>query len=99
VYEISTGDAGRFESEKAARHVYKDGVYVFTFEHNFFVYCYQREAGGDARVYEYIAVDAATGCGSHICYRDEPVPASSYDALVPEILAALRYTGDRRAVS
>lgn len=96
MYEITTGDASRFEGEKAARRVYRDGVYVFTFEHNFFIYYYKRAAGGDSRVYEYIAVAAATGYGSHVCYRDELVPASSYDVLVPDILRAIEYTGDRR---
>ena len=98
MYEISTGDAGRFEGEKAARRVYRDGVYVFTFEHAFFIYNCHRAAGADTRVYDYIAVDATTGCGSHVCYRDELVPASSYDVLVPDILAAVKYTGDKRTV-
>ena len=107
MYEISTGDAGRFEGEKAARRVYRDGTYVFTFEHAFFIYyCYRatgadthhRAAGTDTHVYDYIAVDATTGCGSHVCYRDELVPASSYDVLVPDILAAVKYTGDKRTV-
>lgn len=97
VYEITTGDEGRFAGEKAARHVYKNGVYVFTFEHAFFIYYYQRAAGGDARIYEYIAVDAATGHASHMCFRDRLVPASSYDILVPDILNAINYTGDRRS--
>ena len=48
MYEISTGDAGRFEGEKAARRVYRDGVYVFTFEHAFFIYYCHRAAGADA---------------------------------------------------
>ena len=99
MYEISTSDAGRFESEKAARRVYRDGVYVFTFEHAFFIYYYRRAAGGDTRIYEYIAVAAATGCASHVCFRDGLVPASSYDSLVPDILGAIRYTGDRRTAS
>lgn len=96
MYEITTGDAGRFEGEKAARRVYRNGNYVFTFEHAFFIYYYQRAAGGDSRVYEYIAVDAATGCSSHVRYSEELVPASSYDTLVPDILDSIKYTGDRR---
>lgn len=96
MYEITTGDASRFEGEKAARHVYRNGVYVFTFEHAFFIYYYHRAAGGDSHVYEYIAVSAATGCGSHICCRDKRIPASSYDVLIPDILKAISYTGDRR---
>lgn len=99
MYEITTGDEGRFAGEKAARRVYKNGVYVFTFEHAFFIYYYQRAAGGDARIYDYIAVDAATGCASHMCFRDRLVPASSYDTLVPDILNAIKYTGDRRSSS
>lgn len=99
VYEISSGDAGRFESEKAARRIYRDGVYAFTFEHAWLVYYCRRAAGSDTYVYEYIAVDAVTGCGSHVCYRDEVVPVSASDVLVPDILNAVKYTGDRRIAS
>lgn len=96
VYEITTGDAGRFEGEKAARRAYRDGIYVFTFEHAFFIYYYRRAAGGNRHIYEYISLDATSGYSSHVCFRDEPVSASSYDTLVPDILNSIKYTGDRR---
>lgn len=99
MYEISAGDKGRFDSEKAARRVYRDGVYAFTFEHAYLIYYYRRAAGSDGQVYEYIAFDPTTGCGSHICYCDELIPASSNDTMVPDILNAIKYTGDRRIAS
>lgn len=94
--EITFEHKDIFELFKENEHVYKDGVYDFTFEGRFAIYhCqYQGELA-------YIALDMETGYGSVVTRKKDMnlYSPDEFTKMIPLILNAIKYTGDRRSSS
>lgn len=65
--------------------------YDFTFENRYDIF--HRPRG---KVFEYIALDRTTGKSSCVLERKTPMEASEYPDITPQILYAIKYTGDPR---
>ena len=92
MYELDRKDRPRFET--LAKHwSFRPGaVYDVTFE-NRFVICHVTRAG----LLEYLAYDKKTGRGSVVCSgKTPPCGEDEFFRLIPRILNAIKYTGDKR---
>jgi len=96
LYEITTANAHLFESSRTKQHVYKTGVYAFTFEYAYNIYYYKRAAGKDKIQYDYMTVDIHNGINSYICSRKTVLAENNYKALIPGILNSIKYSGEKR---
>lgn len=94
--EITFEHKDIFELFKENEHVYKDGVYDFTFEGRFAIYHTHHR-----NELVYIALDMETGYGSEVTVKQNGVPYTEkeYPTLIPLILNSIKYTGDRRGSS
>ena len=94
--EITFEHKDIFELFKENEHVYKDGVYDFTFEGRFSIYHTHHR-----NELVYIALDMETGYGSEVTVKQNGVPYAEkeYPTLIPLILNSIKYTGDRRGSS
>lgn len=99
MFELSYGDSGVLEKYKKDGNAYKDGIYDCTFENEFIIFhVTQRNA------IDYIALDMATGFSSLVVTIIAKSPGdlytkASYVRLIPDILYAIRYTGDERCIA
>lgn len=91
MFEITRDHADVLEKYICNGIAYKDGVYDFTFENRFLIYHTQRHN----RI-AYIAVDTYTGLSSEICQQQKLYGEEDYEALIPQIFNAIKYTGDTR---
>lgn len=94
--EITFEHKDIFELFKENNHVYKDGVYDFTFEGRFAVYhCHYKNE------LVYISLDMETGYNSQILVKPDGVlyTEKEYNSIVPAVLNSIKYTGDRRSAA
>ena len=96
MFEITYRDTEVFESYRDLERVPKNGVYDFTFENRFIIF----HAPECNRV-DYIAIDMTTMLGSLVISKQPGnlYTKGSYRKLIPHILFAVKYTGDRRYLS
>ena len=92
MYELDRKDQIRFDRYIARRRIAQNAAYDFTFEHRFAVYhapmCNQNV---------YFAYDKRCGRSVRVCSRREGVFGPyDYRLLIPKLLYAIKYTGDRR---
>lgn len=97
--EITTADANSLEKFRSQSHVYKTGVYAFTFENAYLIYYYKRGAGKGKFQYDYLATDIHTGSSSHVCSRESVLSKDYFTYLIPSILRSIKHTGDKRGVT
>lgn len=93
MFEITYSDSETLKSYILADKAYEGGVYDFTFENRYIIY----HASMRHKV-DYIALDMATGCASHVLTKNpgELYTKMSYRKLIPHILYSVKYTGDMR---
>ena len=93
MFEITYKDKERLNEYIENRKVYQNAVYDFTFENRFLVYHCEM-----TNELHYIALDMETGCGSEMCRRkkNSPIPAESFNSLIPSIFQSIKYTGSVR---
>lgn len=93
MFEINYKDKERLNEYIENRKAYQNAVYDFTFENRFLVYHCEM-----TNELHYIALDMETGCGSEMCRRkkNSPIPAESFNSLIPSIFQSIKYTGSVR---
>ena len=93
MFEITYKDKERLNEYIENRKAYQNAVYDFTFENRFLVYHCEM-----TNELHYIALDMETGCGSEMCRRkkNSPIPAESFNSLIPSIFQSIKYTGSVR---
>ena len=93
MFEITYKDKERLNEYIENRKAYPNAVYDFTFENRFLVYHCEM-----TNELHYIALDMETGCGSEMCRRkkNSPIPAESFNSLIPSIFQSIKYTGSVR---
>ena len=93
MFEITYKDKERLDEYIENRKAYPNAVYDFTFENRFLVYHCEM-----TNELHYIALDMETGCGSEMCRRkkNSPIPAESFNSLIPSIFQSIKYTGSVR---
>lgn len=93
MFEITYKGKERLNEYIENRKAYQNAVYDFTFENRFLVYHCEM-----TNELHYIALDMETGCGSEMCRRkkNSPIPAESFNSLIPSIFQSIKYTGSVR---
>lgn len=93
MFEITNNHKEQFDMLSLFRIIDPNGVYDFTFENKYIVYHYEA-----THQLHYIALDIKTRYGSEILCRklDNPVDPKEYRSMIPAILQAIKYTGDKR---
>ena len=93
MFEITYKDKERLNEYIENHKAYPNAVYDFTFENRFLVYHCEM-----TNELHYIALDMETGCGSEMCRRkkNSPIPAESFNSLIPSIFQSIKYTGSVR---
>lgn len=91
MFEIQKSDFLHFRMLPDALKASRDSVYDFTFEGRFIIYHYR-----DRVKNRYIALDKTTGYGSYVMTTRDTLDDKSYPMMIPAILYAIKYTGDRR---
>lgn len=95
MFEITThDDEFRLEYYVNERKAYKGAIYDFTFEDRFLIY-HVDEHG----TIIYYAIDKLTDLSSEVTRTNGKVyPSHQYSSMIPHVLKAIRYTGDRRYI-
>lgn len=76
------------------RIAYPNAEYDFTFEEQFLIYHIMQ---GDKAIY--YAIDMKTNLTSEVCRRTDGIyDRETYKEMIPAILSAIKYTGDRRYI-
>ncbi len=93
MFEITYNDSDTLQNFIDADKAYHSAIYDFTFEGRFIVYHFFVKD-----VARYVALDSMTGYGSEITRRrkNNLFDSRSYQSMIPMVLDAIKYTGDRR---
>lgn len=92
MFEITRNDHEALEFYVNERLAYPGAEYDFTFENRYLVY-----HAPLLHKTVYLALDMKTKLSSEICRRDTGTyDESQYRVMMPDVLSAIKYTGDRR---
>ena len=91
MFEIQKNDFMSFRMMPDRMKADPSGIYDFTFEGRYIIYHYRHQV-----MNHYIALDKTTGFGSSVMMTRERMDDHNYPMMIPAILYAIKYTGDRR---
>lgn len=91
MFEIQKNDFMSFRMMPDRMKADPSGIYDFTFEGRYIIYHYRHQV-----MNHYIALDKTTGLGSSVMMTRERMDDHNYPMMIPAILYAIKYTGDRR---
>ena len=91
MFEIQKNDFMSFRMMPDRMKADSSGIYDFTFEGRYIIYHYRHQV-----MNHYIALDKTTGFGSSVMMTRERMDDHNYPMMIPAILYAIKYTGDRR---
>ena len=91
MFEIQKNDFMSFRMMPDRMKADPSGIYDFTFEGRYIIYHYCHQV-----MNHYVALDKTTGLGSSVMMTRERMDDHNYPMMIPAILYAIKYTGDRR---
>ena len=94
MFEITYNDKEILDNFIECGKAYKQGKYDFTFEDRFIIYHTKIK-----KIFTYIALDTHTGLASKVIDAKTEYTKETYITMIPEILYAIKYTGDRRHIN